>query len=106
MPFGIDDAEEITTETLGEYAWYDGNYRGSIQPVGKLKPNDWGLYDMLGNVWEWTQSAYVPYPGADWEEYTYESPEDTFRVLRGGSFGGEQWHGVRCAFRRQELSGF
>lgn len=62
-----DDAEQ-----LKEYAWYWDNSDRKTHPVGQLKPNAFGLYDMHGNVWEWTDSLW--------------SPSSSFRVLRGGSW--------------------
>ena len=70
---------------LREYAWSRGS---ETHPVGTLKPNAWGLYDMHGNVWEWVQDWY------DLDYYQQSPRKDPqgpdageMRVVRGGSFG-------------------
>lgn len=59
-------------------------------PVGKFTANQWGLYDMLGNVWEWNQDCYIDsYEGAPTDGSSRESVDGSdcsLRVLRGGSW--------------------
>jgi formylglycine-generating enzyme required for sulfatase activity len=82
--FGDDPAQ------LGEYAWYWGNSDDSYHRVAQKRPNPWGLYDMHGNVSEWTLDQYqADYyaalePGADnpWRRPTALHP----RSVRGGSW--------------------
>jgi formylglycine-generating enzyme required for sulfatase activity len=70
-------------------------------PVGIFAPNGWGLYDMLGNVWEWTSSAFdADYGGA--EQRCDASGER--RVVRGGSWGYRP-DGVRSAYRGRVAPG-
>ena len=56
------------------------------EPVGKYKPNPWGLHDMHGNAWEWTRSAYRPYPYRDDDGRNDPSAGGGERVARGGSW--------------------
>ena len=84
---------------LSQYAWYRKNSEGETHPVGQLKPNAWGLYDMHGNVHEWCQ---------DWfdRKYYSQSPSNAplgpssglAKVLRGGDWGSDGWY-CRCASR-------
>ncbi len=84
---------------LDAIAWYDRNLGNQTHPVGKKQPNGWGLYDMLGNVWEWCADWY----GGD---YYASSPSTDprgpssgqSRVLRGGSWLN-YFSNVRSAYR-------
>ncbi|MBO4307029.1 MAG: formylglycine-generating enzyme family protein [Bacteroidales bacterium] len=82
---------------INTVAWYDGNSDERTHPVGRLSPNELGIYDMSGNVYEWCLDYYGEYSSV-----TQRDPQGlssgTQRVYRGGS-----WHftyrGCRVAYR-------
>ena len=91
---------------LAEYAWFKDNGGNGPHPVGRKKPNAWGLYDMSGNVWEWCNDFYD-------EEYYKSSPDrdpagppsGKSRVLRGGCWNSRA-DLCRAAYRNEEDPGY
>jgi formylglycine-generating enzyme required for sulfatase activity len=89
---------------IGEFAWFDGNTaRERMYPVATRRPNQWGLFDMLGNAWEWTFDRRQPYPAAgeltlDVEDEQRLVTNAVARTRRGGSFAYE-WFTTRSAHR-------
>ena len=90
---------------LNGIAWYEENSGGRSHAVGQKAPNGWGLYDMLGNVWEWVGDWYGAYPGG-----TVTDPEGPVsgsrRVNRGGGGGRYDFAGYcRSAYRNRNSPG-
>lgn len=104
-PFG-DDANQ-----LERYAWAETNAGERTHAIGQLRPNGWGLHDMLGNVWEWCQDWYGAYP-ATAVTNPQGAARGVFRVYRGcGWLRGESplychpatRHGARPNFTHPAL---
>jgi serine/threonine protein kinase/formylglycine-generating enzyme required for sulfatase activity len=86
-PWSHGEAEDL----LGKYAWFLSNSSGRAHPVGGLRPNDLGLFDMHGNAWEWCHDRHEDRGGAgaaarkEGEGGVENINDQDLRVMRGGS---------------------
>lgn len=86
------DDEGAKASILDEYGWHTGNAAGNDPPVGAKKPNPWGLYDMHGYLWEFTQDGWAdnyeeaPDDGSAKEIGTFIDAKNVKVTLRSGSW--------------------
>jgi len=71
------------SNNANDVAWWKDNSGGKPHSVGRLKPNELGIYDMSGNIWEWCSNFKVPYP-CDVNGKKFDA-----KVLRGGTFAND-----------------
>ena len=85
---------------LDPFGWHTGNAAGNDPPVGALKPNAWGLYDVHGYLWEYVSDAYHPdYNGAPTDGSSWGADKKFVqRVMRGGSWR-DRYESLRSASR-------
>lgn len=88
------------SNNIAYVAWYNGNSLDQIHTVASNRPNELGLYDMSGNVWEWCADWYGAYTTTSQTNPT-GAPSGVRRVLRGGGYDDSAW-GCRVANRRNE----
>jgi hypothetical protein len=92
--------DDNTPAVVGQYGWYNPNSGNSTHVIGSLEPNQWGLYDMLGNVFEWCQDVHhddytgAPSDGSAW----ISGGNQGSRIVRGGSWSNNAQF-LRCASR-------
>jgi formylglycine-generating enzyme required for sulfatase activity len=100
VPYSFGQDEKM----LSEYAWYDANSNGMTHTVGEKRPNDFGLHDAHGNVWEWCEDGpdigfYGRADAGGLDPVCHQSP--SYREFRGGDFmAGARMS--RCAVRNMD----
>jgi formylglycine-generating enzyme required for sulfatase activity len=91
----------------GQYAWYNANAGGHTHPVGSAPANPFGLYDMVGDAWQWNEDCYAEsYASAPANGSAAEAGgSGCLRVDRGGSWAYPSWL-LRAATRERNPAGY
>lgn len=92
-------SDDDSESKMDIYCWYDENSNSWIHPVGQKEPNEWGLYDMTGNVFEWCEDSYNDsYDTAPIDGTARIDTESESRIYRGGSINSSVYY-CRSAYR-------
>ncbi|MGO9114530.1 MAG: SUMF1/EgtB/PvdO family nonheme iron enzyme, partial [Thermoguttaceae bacterium] len=92
----------LSVKLLPKYSWFLDNSDNRVWPVGMKIPNDYGLFDMLGNVHQWCDNLYENYAVSDDPGSPSVVGDKARRVSRGGSFNLPASH-VRSAYRPRDV---